>query len=58
MCGGILQNDLVVRIQPEDYESALEQPYGRPMDFTGRPLKGFVYVGPDECRTEKELLDG
>jgi TfoX/Sxy family transcriptional regulator of competence genes len=55
MCCGILQNDLVVRIQPEDYESALEQPSVRPMDFTGRPLKGFIYVGPEGYQTEKEL---
>jgi TfoX/Sxy family transcriptional regulator of competence genes len=55
MCCGVLQNDLVVRTQPEDYEAALEQPYVRPMDFTGRPLKGFIYVSPEGCQTEKEL---
>jgi TfoX/Sxy family transcriptional regulator of competence genes len=55
MCCGVLQNDLVVRIQPEDYQAALEQPHVRPMDFTGRPLKGFIYVGPEGCQTEKEL---
>jgi TfoX/Sxy family transcriptional regulator of competence genes len=55
MCCGVLQNDLVVRIQPEDYEAALEQPSVRPMDFTGRPLKGFIYVGPEGCQSDKEL---
>jgi TfoX/Sxy family transcriptional regulator of competence genes len=55
MCCGVLQNDLVVRIQLEVYEAALKQPYVRPMDFTGRPLKGFIYVGPEGCQTEKEL---
>jgi TfoX/Sxy family transcriptional regulator of competence genes len=55
MCCGVLQNDLVVRIQPEDYEAALKESYVRPMDFTGRPLKGFIYIGPEGYQTEKDL---
>ena len=44
MCCGIIKNDLVVRVGPENYEHVLTQPHTRPMDFTGRPIKGFVYV--------------
>jgi hypothetical protein len=46
ICCGIVGEDLVVRTGPDSYHGALSQPHARPMDFTGRPLRGFVYVGP------------
>ena len=44
MCCGVVGADLVVRVGPEGHRAALEQPDAREMDFTGRPLKGLVYV--------------
>jgi TfoX/Sxy family transcriptional regulator of competence genes len=44
MCCGVIDDHLVVRIAPESYEEVLREPHTRPMDFTGRPLRGFVYV--------------
>ena len=55
MCCGTLKDDLVVRVGPGRYEQALTQPYARPMDFTGRPLNGFVFVGPGGYRTDVSL---
>lgn len=55
MCCGVLKDDLVVRIGLEDYEHALNKPHVRPMDFTGRPMKGYVYVGPGAIRTARSL---
>ena len=55
MCCGIVKDDLVVRVDPDSYERALTRPHARPMDFTGRPLKGMVYVGPEGYRTDQEL---
>ena len=46
MCCGILKDDLVVRTGPDRYAAALSRPHARPMDFTGRALRGFVYVRP------------
>jgi len=46
MCCGIVGEDLVVRVGADAYSAALSQPRARPMDFTGRPMRGFVYVGP------------
>lgn len=46
MCCGIVGRDLVVRVGPAGLLDALGRPHARRMDFTGRPLKGFVYVGP------------
>jgi len=55
MCCGIVGEDLVVRVGPEGQEEALSQPHARAMDFTGRPMKGFVYVGPAGYRTTNAL---
>ncbi len=44
MCCGIVGNELMVRVGPEQHAEALAQPHARPMDFTGRPMKGMVYV--------------
>ena len=45
MCCGVLNSDLVARLGADDCAAALRTPHVRPMDFTGRPLKGFLYVG-------------
>lgn len=44
MCVGVEKNRLMVRLDPRDVPAALERPGCRPMDFTGRPLKAFVFV--------------
>jgi len=55
MCCGVLDDNLVVRVGPERYEKAVAAPHARPMDFTGRPLKGFVFVSPNGYKTDKAL---
>lgn len=57
MCCGVVNDDLVVRVGPERYDVALAEPHARPMDFTGRPLRGFVFVGPGGYRTDRGLKD-
>jgi len=44
MCCGVLKNDLIVRIEPADFDTLVAQPHVRPFDFTGRPMQGMVYV--------------
>ena len=46
MICGVLGDRLVVRIDPSTYDRMLEQPFVSPMDFTGRPMLGFLYVAP------------
>lgn len=55
MCCGVLRDDLVIRAGPKHYEKSLNAPHARPMDFTGRALKGFVYVSAKGCKTDKAL---
>jgi TfoX/Sxy family transcriptional regulator of competence genes len=55
MCVGISGDDLMARIEPEIYESALKRKGCREMTFTGRPMRGFVFVNPDGIKTKKDL---
>ena len=52
---GIVKDDLMVRVGPKRYEAALAEAHVRPMDFTGRPMNGYVFVGPGGTRTEKAI---
>ena len=55
MCVGIIKDELCVRIiSPKDQEE-LKKEFVRPMDFTGKPLKEFVYVSADGFQAETEL---
>jgi TfoX/Sxy family transcriptional regulator of competence genes len=50
MCCGVNGNELIVRLDPEREDEALARPHARPMDFTGRPMRGFITVHPDGLR--------
>ena len=52
---GISGNVLMVRVGPERYAEALASPHAREMDFTGRPMKGYVYVDPLGIELDKDL---
>jgi TfoX/Sxy family transcriptional regulator of competence genes len=56
MTVGIIKEDLVVRIIADKIEKELAKPHVRPMDFTKRPMKEFVYVSQDGIRSEIDLL--
>jgi len=55
MACGIIDEDLMVRVGPEAYEASLKKPGARPMDFTGRPMKGMVYVAASALRRTSSL---
>lgn len=48
MLVGVLNDDAVFRIGPEQYEKAITHEHVRPMDFTGKPMVGYIYVSADE----------
>jgi TfoX/Sxy family transcriptional regulator of competence genes len=52
---GVASDDLMVRVGPARYAAALARAHVRPMDFTGRPMNGYVFVGPGGTRTEKTV---
>ncbi len=55
MCCGLTSTAFMVRVGADRYEDALAQPHARPMDFTGRPLAGMVYVDPDGYKSDAAL---
>jgi len=55
MAVGVIGSELMVRLTPDDGEAALAEPGVRPMDFTGRPMKGFIYVAPVGMKTDRKL---
>jgi TfoX/Sxy family transcriptional regulator of competence genes len=55
MCCGVVGRDLMVRVLEKDMSSALRRAHVRPMDFTGKPLRGFVYVAPPGVATDSSL---
>ncbi len=55
MCVGVVKNQLMARIDPDQEQDALKRNGARPMDFTGRPMKGFVFVSPEGIDQEDDL---
>lgn len=52
---GITSDALMVRVGPDAYESALRQPHARVMDFTGRPMRGYVFVDAPGFESDEDL---
>ena len=54
---GIVGDNLMARVGAPLYEEMLQRPHVRPMDFTGKPLKGYVYVSPEGFENDADLAD-
>lgn len=57
MCCGVVNDTLMARVGPDQYAEALSQPHAREMDFTGKPLNGFIYVAPEGFESDEDLHD-
>ena len=55
MCVGINDTMLMARVGPDQYDAAMTRPHAREMDFTGRSMKGFVYVAPEGISEDEDL---
>lgn len=55
MCVGVEKERLMVRLDPAKYEEVMEKEGCKPMDFTGKVMKGFVFVDIDALNTKKKL---
>jgi len=55
MAVGVINDDLMVRLDPADAEKALREPHTRLMDFTGRPMKGMLFVDSAGTATDDDL---
>jgi len=55
MAVGIVKDELMVRVGPEAYDRLVGKPHARQMDFTGRPMKGFLFVEPSGLEEDQAL---
>jgi TfoX/Sxy family transcriptional regulator of competence genes len=55
MAVGVIKDDLMVKLDPNAHDDAVAQPHVRPMDFSGRPMRGMVYVAPAGVADDAEL---
>ncbi|HSG67312.1 MAG TPA: TfoX/Sxy family protein [Bacteroidales bacterium] len=55
MCAGVIQDRLMARLDPDIYEEALNKNACRPMDFTGKTMKGFVFVEAEGIDLDEDL---
>ncbi len=52
---GIVKDDLMVRVGRGGHQAALEDPHARTMDFTGKPMIGYVFVAPRGTAEDSDL---
>jgi hypothetical protein len=55
MACGILNDDLIVRVGPENHQAALKMPSARPFDITGKPMRGWVMVSAEGHKKKQDL---
>jgi TfoX/Sxy family transcriptional regulator of competence genes len=55
MCVGVEKDRIMVRLDPEKYDEVMEKEGCEPMNFTGKIMKGFVFVNDDVLKTKKQL---
>jgi TfoX/Sxy family transcriptional regulator of competence genes len=55
MCVGIVGDTLMARVGPKNYQRCLAETFAKEMDFTGKAMKGMVYVSPEGLESDSEL---
>jgi len=55
MCVGILKDELLCRIDPELHEEVVEKRGCRTMDFTKRPMRGYILIEEHGMKTREEF---
>ena len=55
MCCVIIGDKLIARVGLENYSDCLTKPYTSEMDFTGKPVKGLIYILPDGFESDSGL---
>ena len=55
MSVGVYGDEMIVRMDPEDTDKALDKPHVRIFDITGKPMKGWILVGPKALATDAAL---
>jgi len=56
MCCGIVKETLMARVGPDNYLKCLAKKHASEMDFTGKAMKGMVYVSPEGIESDSDLV--
>lgn len=57
MACGVTHERLMVRVGPEGHDKAMARPHTEEMDFTGRPIRGMLFVNPEGYASQEDLKD-
>jgi TfoX/Sxy family transcriptional regulator of competence genes len=57
MSVGVIGEELIVRLNPEDAEKSMKEDGVREFDFTGRPMKGWIFVAPERTSDDTGLSE-
>jgi len=55
MAVGVYKDDLIVRLDPKQYDKLIRKTGAKLFDITGKPMKGWLMVEPNGCKTKKQL---
>jgi TfoX/Sxy family transcriptional regulator of competence genes len=55
MACGVYKNDMIVRVDPAKHEALLKKNHAKPFAMTGKPMKGWLLVEADGCKTAKQI---
>ncbi|HEY3429814.1 MAG TPA: TfoX/Sxy family protein [Cyclobacteriaceae bacterium] len=55
MCVGIYKDQLMCRVDPEQHEILVEKPGARTMDFTNRPMIGYILIDDSGMKSKKDF---
>ena len=56
MCVGVVKDEMMCRINPDVQDSALERTGSRIMDFTGKPMNGYIFVSEEGMKSRKDFM--
>ena len=56
MCVGVVKDEMMCRINPDVQEEELEKVGSRVMDFTGKPMKGYLFVSEEGMKAKKDFM--
>ena len=54
---GVHGDSMIVRVGASNYEAALQRPFTRVFDMTGRPMAGWIMVDPPGCEQDRDLQE-
>ena len=57
MACGILNDDIIIRVGPDNYEESMKKPYAREFDITGRSMKGWVMISSEGYESDEDLIE-